>query len=104
MTAAQMAEAAKLEAELLTAVLTAELELAAVLEAELQAAALAAELEAELLEAVPTAVELEAELLTAVPTAEMQEAVPTATMAMEATALKLPELQAVVVLAAAKQM
>ena len=60
----------------------------------------AAELEAEL----QTAVELEAELLTAVPTAEMQEAVPTATMAMEATALKLPELQAVVVLAAAKQM
>ena len=48
--------------------------------------------------------ELEAELLTAVPTAEMQEAVPTATMAMEATALKLTELQAVVVLAAAKQM
>ena len=53
---------------------------------------------------MPTAEELKAELLTAVPTAEMQEAVPTATMAMEATALKLPELQAVVVLAAAKQM
>ena len=60
----------------------------------------AAELEAEL----QTAVAIEAELLTAVPTAEMQEAVPTATMAMEATALKLTELQAVVVLAAAKQM
>jgi hypothetical protein len=86
----------ELEAELLPA----ELELAAVPTAEEQAA----ELEAELLEAVPTAVELEAELLTAVPTAEMQEAVPTATMAMEATALKLPELQSVVVLAAAKQM
>ena len=60
----------------------------------------AAELEAEL----QTAVAIEAELLTAVPTAEMQEAVPTATMAMEATALKPTELQAVVVLAAAKQM